>query len=100
MGGAVEALWLVVLKLAIYPLLAFILVAKVFALDPLWGQALVVLSAMPIGPEPSHRRSAVQRARSAGISSHCPLDGNLSVHDILLVNLAGTRLNDNGVGGT
>ncbi len=49
MGGAVEALWLVVLKLAIYPLLAFILVAKVFALDPLWGQAVVVLSAMPIG---------------------------------------------------
>jgi malonate transporter and related proteins len=49
MGGTVEAFWLVVLKLAIYPLLALILVTKVFALDPLWGQAVVVLSAMPIG---------------------------------------------------
>ena len=43
-----------------------------------------------------HCRSAVQRARPAGISCDCPLDSNLGVHDIVLVDLAESRLKENG----
>jgi malonate transporter len=36
-----------VLKTVVNPILTFLLVTYVFAMDPLWSQAAVILSAMP-----------------------------------------------------
>lgn len=49
MRGATEVSWLVLLKLVINPLLTVMLVTYIFSMPPLWSQAAVVLSAMPIG---------------------------------------------------
>jgi predicted permease len=51
-GNAVEAIWLTTLKIVVNPILTYALVAYVFVLDPLWLQAAVILSAMPIGTNP------------------------------------------------
>jgi hypothetical protein len=51
-GNAVEAIWLTTLKIVVNPILTYALVTYVFVLDPLWSQAAVILSAMPIGTNP------------------------------------------------
>jgi predicted permease len=48
-GNALEIAWLVVLKLAVQPIITFVLVAYAFKMDPLWSSAAVFLAAMPIG---------------------------------------------------
>jgi predicted permease len=47
-GNVNEVIWLAVLKAVVNPILTFLLVAYVFAMDPLWSQAAVLLSAMPV----------------------------------------------------
>ena len=49
LGDLAEVSWLIVLKLAVHPLLTFLLVKYVFELDPLWANAAIVLSALPVG---------------------------------------------------
>src|SRR5262245_35278374 len=39
-------------KCRINPILAFLLVTYVFVMEPLWSEAAVVLSAMPVGTNP------------------------------------------------
>ena len=51
-GNVTEVLWLAALRVIINPILTLILVTYVFALDPLWSKAAVILSAMPIGANP------------------------------------------------
>lgn len=51
-GNAGEVIWLTALKLIANPILTFALVTYVFAMEPLWSQAAVILSAMPIGANP------------------------------------------------
>ncbi len=51
-GNATEVIWLTALKLIANPILTFALVTYVFVLDPLWSQAAIILSAMPIGANP------------------------------------------------
>jgi hypothetical protein len=48
MGNVGEVIWLAMLKTVVNPILTFFLVAYVFAMDPLWSQAAVILSAMPV----------------------------------------------------
>ena len=53
LGGNVgEVIWLSVVKAVINPILAFLLVTYVFVMEPLWSEAAVVLSAMPVGTNP------------------------------------------------
>lgn len=47
-----EVIWLSVLKTVVNPILTFALVTYVFVMDPLWTQAAVILSAMPVGTNP------------------------------------------------
>jgi predicted permease len=47
-GNVGEVIWLSVLKTVVNPTLTFLLVTYVFAMDPLWSQAAVILSAMPV----------------------------------------------------
>lgn len=49
MGNAREVIWISALKLIVNPILTFVLVSYVFALDPMWSAAAVILSAMPTG---------------------------------------------------
>jgi predicted permease len=42
-----EVVWLAALKTIVNPILTFALVDNVFAMEPLWSQAAVILSAMP-----------------------------------------------------
>ena len=49
MGNAMEVIWLSTLKLIVNPILTFVLVTYVFAMDPFWSKAAVILSAMPSG---------------------------------------------------
>lgn len=51
-GNATEVIWLTALKVIANPALTFALVTYVFVLDPLWSQAAIILSAMPIGANP------------------------------------------------
>jgi malonate transporter and related proteins len=51
-GNISEVLWLSVLKSVINPILTFALLTYVFALQPFWAQAAVILSAMPVGTNP------------------------------------------------
>jgi malonate transporter and related proteins len=51
-GNAAEVIWLTALKVIANPILTFALVTYVFVLDPLWSQAAIILSAMPIGANP------------------------------------------------
>ena len=51
-GNAVEVIWLTALKVIANPVLTFALVTYAFVLDPLWSQAAIILSAMPIGVNP------------------------------------------------
>lgn len=46
-GNAAEVVWLAALKTIVNPILTFALVDNVFAMEPLWSQAAVILSAMP-----------------------------------------------------
>jgi predicted permease len=48
MGNVGEVICLSVLKTVVNPTLTFLLVTYVFAMDPLWSQAAVILSAMPV----------------------------------------------------
>jgi predicted permease len=48
MGNVGEVIWLAVLRAVVNPTLTFLLVTYVFAMDPLWSQAAVLLSAMPV----------------------------------------------------
>jgi malonate transporter and related proteins len=48
-GNIGEVIWLSVLKAIFNPLLTFALVTYVFALDPFWSKAAIILSAMPTG---------------------------------------------------
>lgn len=52
MSNAGEVIWLSALKAVINPILAFVLVTYVFVLEPLWAQAAIILSAMPVGTNP------------------------------------------------
>ena len=52
MSNAGEVIWLATLKAVINPLLAFVLVTYVFVLEPIWAQAAIILSAMPVGTNP------------------------------------------------
>jgi malonate transporter len=53
LGGNIgEVIWLSVLKAVINPILTFLLVTYVFVMEPLWTQAAVILSAMPVGTNP------------------------------------------------
>jgi malonate transporter and related proteins len=52
MGNAGEVVWLSALKLIANPILTFGLVTYVFRMDPMWSQAAVILSAMPVGANP------------------------------------------------
>src|SRR6266567_190780 len=47
-GNVGEVIWLAALKSVVNPILTFALVTHVFAMDPLWSQAAIILSAMPI----------------------------------------------------
>jgi malonate transporter len=49
MGNMGEVIWLTALKLIANPILTLALVTYVFAMDPLWSSAAVILSAMPTG---------------------------------------------------
>jgi malonate transporter len=51
-GNAAEAIWLASLKVVVNPILTIMLVAYLFALDPLWSKAAIILSAMPVGANP------------------------------------------------
>jgi predicted permease len=51
-GNIGEVLWLAVLKAVINPILTFVLVTYAFVMEPLWSQAAVILSAMPVGTNP------------------------------------------------
>jgi len=44
-----EVLWLSALKAIFNPFLTFVLVIYVFAVDPFWSKAGIILSAMPTG---------------------------------------------------
>lgn len=46
-GNVGQVIWLALLKAVVNPTLTFLLVVYVFAMDPLWSQAAVILSAMP-----------------------------------------------------
>jgi predicted permease len=48
-GNIGEVIWLSALKAVFNPLLTFVLVTYVFAMDPFWAKAAVILSAMPTG---------------------------------------------------
>ena len=48
-GNMGEVIWLSTLKAIFNPLLTFALVTYVFAMDPFWSKAAVILSAMPTG---------------------------------------------------
>jgi len=48
-GNMGEAIWLATLKVIINPVVTFVLVTYVFAMDPFWSKAAVTLSAMPTG---------------------------------------------------
>jgi predicted permease len=48
-GNIGEVIWLSTLKAVFNPLLTFVLVSYVFAMDPFWSKAAVILSAMPTG---------------------------------------------------
>src|SRR5262245_41231713 len=53
LGGNIgEVIWLSVVKAVINPILTFLLVTYVFVMEPLWSEAAVVLSAMPVGTNP------------------------------------------------
>jgi predicted permease len=45
-------IWLAALKVVVNPILTFVLVAYLFAMDPLWSKAAIILSAMPVGANP------------------------------------------------
>jgi malonate transporter len=51
-GNIGEVLWLSVLKAVVNPILTFVLVTYAFVVEPLWSQAAVILSAMPVGTNP------------------------------------------------
>ena len=48
-GDAREVIWLSTLKLVANPILTFVLVTYVFAMDAMWSKTAVILSAMPSG---------------------------------------------------
>ena len=52
MGNFGEVIWLAVLKAVVNPIVTFVLVTYVFVMEPLWSQAAVILSAMPVGTNP------------------------------------------------
>jgi hypothetical protein len=47
-GNMGEVIWLATLKAVVNPILTFALVTNVFAMEPLWSQAAVILSATPV----------------------------------------------------
>lgn len=47
--GFAEVAWISVLKLAVQPALTWVMVTYVFAVDPHWAMAAVLLSALPVG---------------------------------------------------
>jgi predicted permease len=49
MGNVGEVMWLSTLKLVVNPILTFALVTYVFAMDPFWSTAVIILAAMPSG---------------------------------------------------
>lgn len=48
-GNLGEVVWLSTLKVAVNPLLVYILVTYVFAMEPFWSTTAIILSAMPAG---------------------------------------------------
>jgi hypothetical protein len=48
-SGLGEICWLSVLKLVVQPAVTWVLVAKVFAAEPLWQASAVLLAGMPVG---------------------------------------------------
>ena len=48
-GNIGEVIWLSTLKAVFNPLLTFVLVTYVFAMDPFWSKTAIILSAMPTG---------------------------------------------------
>src|SRR5215510_6318722 len=51
-GNIGEVIWLSIVNAVINPILAFLLVTYVFVMEPLWSEAAVILSAMPVGTNP------------------------------------------------
>jgi malonate transporter len=47
-GNVGEEIWLAALKSVVNPIFTYVLVTHVFAMDPLWSQAAIILSAMPV----------------------------------------------------
>ncbi len=47
--GAVEVSWITFLKLAVHPLIAWYLAFRVFEMDPIWAQSVLILAALPTG---------------------------------------------------
>jgi len=49
LGDLAEICWQTVLKLVVQPLLVFLCVTYVFAVDPFWAQSAIILAALPTG---------------------------------------------------
>jgi hypothetical protein len=91
-GNIGEVLWLAVLKAGINPILTFVLVTYAFVMEPLWSQAAVVLSAMPVGTNPLRHRAAIQCARQDRVAHVRHLDSHVGGHRLLCVGLLWGRL--------
>lgn len=48
-GNIGEVGWLAVLKLVVHPAITYVLVTRVFVMDPVWAKAAILLAAMPAG---------------------------------------------------
>ena len=59
-GNLGEVVWLSTLKVAVNPLLVYVLVTYVFEMEPFWSLTAVILSAMPTGAKRICRCPAVQ----------------------------------------
>ncbi|MFM9940965.1 MAG: AEC family transporter [Hyphomicrobiaceae bacterium] len=72
-GARGEVTWVVFLKLAVHPILTYGLAMHVFAMDPRWSQAAVILAALPVGALvfviAQQYEVYVQRASAAVIAS-------------------------------
>jgi len=86
-GNVGEVIWFAVLKTVVNPILTFLLVTYVFAMDPLWSQAAVILSAIPVAVDALRHRSAIQRVLQDRVVSYRHVNGYVDSHDFLLAHL-------------
>ena len=73
LGDAVEVTWIVILKLAVHPVVTYLLVTYVFVMEPVWAHSAIILSALPAGAlvfvVAQQYNVYVQRASSAIIAT-------------------------------